>query len=199
MKLGIDLDNTIVNYEKIFNEIGKKYCDEKSLTNKEALSNHLRSTNREKQWTKIQGEVYGPRMQEAEIALGFKEALLSCKNKIEEVVIISHRTYYPSAGGKYDLHQVAHNWIRTNITSNKEFSELKISIIFEVTLDNKINSIINEEVNIFIDDHLGVLTNERFPKGVYRIHYSGNKLALDPIITMKCWSELPSIIDQFGL
>ena len=197
MKIGIDLDNTIVDYSKIFSEIGQEVSCNKNLTNKELLSDHLRSTNQEKLWTKIQGEVYGPRMNEANIQQGFKEALISCVNHIDEVVIISHRTIYPVAGGKFNMHKVAHNWIRNNIILDQAISGIKITVIFETTISKKINSIKSQNINFFIDDHLGVLTHKLFPREVKRIHYSKKQIAQEPIITMKAWRELPLICKQY--
>jgi len=196
MKVGIDLDNTIVDYDAIFqrlaNELGNfSGCN---LSGKEEIANYLRSNNRETEWTQMQGLVYGQQMYEAKIADGFKEAILSCASLINEIVIISHRTYHPAAGGNFDLHKAAQDWIEKNIRLDPELSEIKLSVIFETTLENKIKSISDQDVSIFIDDHIGVLSDKFFPISVKRIHYSKVRVAPDPIISMSHWDRFSEII-----
>jgi hypothetical protein len=196
MKVGIDLDNTIVDYDAIFqrlaNELGN--FSGYTLSGKESISNYLRSNNREREWTQMQGLVYGQQMYEAKIADGFKEAILSCASLINEIVIISHRTYHPAAGGNFDLHKAAQDWIEKNIRLDPELSEIKLSVIFETTLENKIKSISDQDVSIFIDDHIGVLSDKFFPISVKRIHYSKVRVAPDPIISMSHWDRFSEII-----
>ena len=66
--LGLDFDNTIVTYDKVFHKIAlKKLLIEKTIPeDKIAIRNFLRESGREDEFTTLQGEVYGKYILEAE-------------------------------------------------------------------------------------------------------------------------------------
>ena len=92
--IGVDLDNTIVCYEGIFNEIGIKYgfIDADIQESKIAVRDHLRSVGREDDWTLLQGLVYGPMMARAKPYPGVSEFFEGCRKSEIKGYIISHRT-----------------------------------------------------------------------------------------------------------
>ena len=104
MKIGIDFDNTIVSYDKVFYEVAL----EKSLIpphvrkSKIAVRDYLRNKQQNDIWTELQGYVYGKRMLQAEIFKGFIDFLDFSKKNNLEIVIISHKTKYPYEGKKSD-------------------------------------------------------------------------------------------------
>ena len=60
--IGVDFDNTIVCYDKIFYEVAvnRKIVDSNfSFESKEQVRNHLREQGKETDWTILQGYVYG--------------------------------------------------------------------------------------------------------------------------------------------
>ena len=82
--LGLDFDNTLITYDKIFFEKAL----EMDLVDfgqwpkdKDEIRNHLRSIGKEKDFTKLQGEVYGPEIVNAEAAVGVLEALKKIENE----------------------------------------------------------------------------------------------------------------------
>ena len=70
--LGLDFDNTLVRYDKLFHQLAlEKGLIKKSLpTDKTAIRDYLRSQGQDEQFTLLQGEVYGLRILEAEPAKG---------------------------------------------------------------------------------------------------------------------------------
>ncbi len=106
MRIGLDFDNTIVSYDQLFHKVAleKSLISHEVPINKVAVRDHLRHTNQEDAWTEMQGYVYGARMNEAIAYPGLKEALHAIKNGGHELFIVSHKTQYPYAGKRYDLH-----------------------------------------------------------------------------------------------
>ena len=102
MLIGIDLDNTIINYNNIYKSLlDKKYSNSK-INYKNILKKKLQSISLN-EWTNIQGKIYGKYISKAKINNGFINFLnFIKKNKKDiEIVIISHKTKYPIIGKKY--------------------------------------------------------------------------------------------------
>ena len=96
MKIGVDFDNTIVSYDKVFHKVALEQSLIKSNLNisKIAVRDYLRDKGQNNIWTELQGYVYGERMLDADIFPGFINFLnFSSKNSIG-VLIISHKTVY---------------------------------------------------------------------------------------------------------
>ena len=116
MRIGIDLDNTIVNYSSSFLERAKnqKYIPTNWEGDKEKLKKYIYSKdNGFKNWKKLQGQVYGPFMSRAKVYKCFKSFVERSLNRNDKIYIISHKTIF----GHYDetqtlLRVVAKNWLK---------------------------------------------------------------------------------------
>ena len=102
--LGLDFDNTLVRYDKLFHQLAlEKGLIEKSLSaDKIAIRDHLRSQGQDEQFTLLQGEVYGLRILEAEPAEGMMSALNELKERGIKMVLVSHKTRKPYKGPSYN-------------------------------------------------------------------------------------------------
>ena len=102
MNIGIDFDNTIASYDKLFHEVAldENYIDKSwDGSGKTKLRNYLRSQpDGEKTWMKLQGLVYGKYMHGAKMMPGVANFFLSCKVRNYRILIVSHKTEY----GHYD-------------------------------------------------------------------------------------------------
>ena len=67
MRLGLDFDNTIISYDQLFLRVAveKGLAPESVSPHKNAVRDYLRQVNKEEEWTRLQGEVYGGRILEA--------------------------------------------------------------------------------------------------------------------------------------
>ena len=67
MKIGVDFDNTIVSYDKVFHKVALEQSLIKSNLNisKIAVRDYLREQGQNNIWTELQGYVYGERMLDA--------------------------------------------------------------------------------------------------------------------------------------
>lgn len=181
MRIGIDFDNTISNYEKILYKlaVNKKFINPKIKNfNKSIIKkNILNKTKSIEEWKKIQSQIYGKYMHEAKLFEGFAKFILLCNYKKIEVFIVSHKTKYPHYNpDKIDLRNQAILWMKKNNFFNKNFLNLKIeNIFFESTLNKKINTIKKIQCNYFIDDLEKVLNHNKFPTKTKKILFSKNK------------------------
>lgn len=165
MKLGIDFDNTIVSYSDVFYKAAlEKGLIPKDLpTSKGHVRDYLRKIGKEKDWTELQGYVYGQRMDLAFPYPGLTTFLTFCKKRNIDVTIISHKTLHPYLGPKYDLHQSAKEWLK-----KQDFYPLISEAFFELTLEKKLGRI-KSEVEVFIDDLPELLLEKEFPEKVQKI------------------------------
>src|SRR5881392_3621645 len=74
MLVGLDFDNTIVCYDRLFHRLATErgLLPHGVAENKGAVRDYLRSIGREDDWTEMQGVGYGPRISDAEPFPGVK-------------------------------------------------------------------------------------------------------------------------------
>ena len=164
---------------------------------KTEIRNHLRSIGKEKDFTKLQGEVYGPEIVNAEAAVGVLEALKKLKMKEVEMHLISHKTKYPYLGPKYDLHSAATKWLDKNgFFRENEIGWDKSQVNYMATKEEKINKILELKCTHYVDDLPEILN--MLPGNIQKILYDPNGQQDMPrgMITMKKWSDLSSLLHE---
>lgn len=195
MIIGVDFDNTIVCYDGIFHRIAV----ERGLippgvpVNKTAVRDHLRARGRDATFTELQGDVYGPRLVEAEMFPGVKEFFLACRQRGVTVKIISHKTQYPYAGEKHDLHAAARGWLEHNGFFAAEGIGLPRTAVFlEPTKAAKLARIDAEGCTHFIDDLPELLGDPAFPANAQRILFAPAKTGADVAgqLRLEAWEEV---------
>ena len=140
MIVGFDFDNTIINYENSFKELAlkKKIISSKINQDKKSIRDYLRKHNKEKEWTILQGEVYGKYIMKAKIYEGVLDIFQWLTIKKNKIYIISHKTQFPYLGKKVDLRQSALNWINKNILINDKNIKLsKNNFFLKILLKKK--------------------------------------------------------------
>ena len=197
MKLGIDFDNTLINYDKDFHRAA---CDKGLIYDtvpklKNSVRDYLRGNNQEEEWTILQGEVYGNRILEAEIFPWARATLKDLSNKFEDMYIVSHKTYTPYLGVKYDLHDAARSWLeKQKFYDKKDMVISKNNIFFEITKVAKIERIQSIGCTHYIDDLPEIL--EMLPDNIEKILFSptdNSKHNFDCKV-MNSWQDLPKIL-----
>jgi hypothetical protein len=170
LKIGIDLDNTIVIYDDLIRTHADLLNVPQNLKSKKDIADYLRRNNLEYKWTEIQGLIYGSLMNKAKIAPSLYDVIIRLIKYNVEIVIISHRTRYSQYDGAYDLHESASLWLNKNI-----FIKLKgpqIKVFFGETVDEKINIIRDQKVDYFIDDLKKILNHKDFPTSTKKILFT---------------------------
>jgi hypothetical protein len=168
MRLGIDLDNTIISYDSLFAQLAMEsgIVPPDVATNKKSIRDYLRSQEQEDRWTELQGIAYGSRIEEAVPFPGVHDFFLRCSKANVEWWIISHRTEYPYRGAPVDLHNAAQQWlIRRGFVVAREMGNVKL----ETSREGKLRTIAQTNCDVFIDDLPEMLCDPVFPPRVRRI------------------------------
>ena len=173
MKLGLDFDNTLIDYDSIFYDTALKlgFIDKDIKKSKISVRNFLININQEKKFTFLQGEVYGKEIINAEKSEGMFEALLKLKKKGFHLYIVSHKTKFPIIGAKYDLHEAARKWLEKNkFFDNDGLNINECDVYFEVKKELKIKRIHSLKLSHFIDDLESIL--DLINDSVIKIHFN---------------------------
>ena len=103
MKLGLDFDNTLIDYDLIFYKTALKLglIDKNIKKSKKSVRNYLVNINQEHNFTFLQGQVYGKEIINAEKSEGMFDSLKKLKNKGVHLHIVSHKTKKPIIGENY--------------------------------------------------------------------------------------------------
>ena len=197
MVLGLDFEYTIIKYDELFHRVAfeKNLIPADLPKEKNTVRNYLREKNIEDEWTIIQGDVYGDRINEAIPFEGMLETLEKLMIKKIPINIISHKTLVPYLGAKVDLHAAAKNWLTINHffdTNGLNFKENQI--YFEITKEEKIDRIMANGCTHYVDDLPEIL--EMIPNGIKKILFSPNDSQNfnENWTVINAWKELPAIL-----
>jgi hypothetical protein len=198
MHLGLDFDNTLISYDILFRKVALEQglIPQEIDSNKNAVRDYLRSVDREDEWTKLQGEVYGGRILEAAPYPDMKQTLQSIAGLNVPLTIVSHKTKTPFMGKQWDLHAAARTWLNQhemhtypgpNISNAQTF--------FELTKQAKCDRIVAVGCTHYVDDLPEIL--EMLPDTIIKILFSpGEHLNSNgDWLVMRSWVELPSLLD----
>jgi hypothetical protein len=189
MRIGIDLDNTLADYRRPLERLCVRHGLPGPHTDpKLALREELRARGQEDEWTRLQGELYGPCMREAELFAGAAHAIAKWQASGCEVCVISHRTKHPIAGAKHDLHAFAREWI----------TERRLDVadlFFEETKEAKLARIGSLRCDVFIDDLPEILLHPAFPSATRKMLFDpGRSHPPRPgVISARSWAELAAL------
>ncbi len=198
-RIGVDFDNTIVRYDRLFHRaaLDLNLIPPDLPMTKGRVRDYLREVDREDEWTRLQGHVYGARMQEAELFPGVMECLAKCRERGIEVFIISHKTKSPYLGPHYDLHQSARDWLKTHGFYDPARTSLTPGhVFFELTMEAKLKRIGDAGCSVFLDDLPEFLTEPDFPAEVRRVLFDPADACENDARFQKVrsWSEFAELI-----
>ncbi len=167
MRVGIDLDNTIIDYTEAFSFGAKKLklIPEKWQGKKKELKKIVQSRSKgEQDWQRLQGQVYGQWISHAKLYSGVFRFLWRCKKRGWETIVVSHKTEY----GHFDSNKISlRDSAREFLISSRVFKfggkDLLNELKFESTREQKIQTIKDLKCDVFIDDLPEVLENNKFP------------------------------------
>jgi hypothetical protein len=182
MKVGIDFDNTIVCYDRLFHRLAAErgLVDDSVPATKGHVRDHLRACGREQDWVELQGLGYGTRLGEAEAFPGVVGFLAVCKARGVRTHVISHKTRKPFAGPDCDLHEAAWDWLRAHGLLGEAVTGLTPDrVFFELTKQEKLARVAAVGCDVFIDDLPELLTEPSFPKGPRRVLFDPAGLCPD--------------------
>jgi hypothetical protein len=172
MVIGVDFDNTIVCYDRLFHCVAaeRALIPATLSADKESIRNYLREQGREDDWTELQGLVYGVRIGEAEPFPGVREFFLACRRRGIPVHIVSHKTRLPVRGPQVDLHQAARGWLESRgFHEDAEIGLPAEQVFFAETKQGKLQRIGDLRCSHYVDDLPEFLLEPAFPAEVERV------------------------------
>jgi hypothetical protein len=176
-RIGIDFDNTIVDYDAVFFAAAKErsLVDESLNGGKEAVRDALRLLpNGENAWQSLQAYVYGRRIRDAAMFEGLDSFLRLCRMQTHQVCVVSHKTEYGHFDeARVNLRQAALAWMSARGFFDPDGFGLNLDdIFFERSRAEKIERIAGLRFTHFIDDLPEVLDDPTFPKDVAPILFT---------------------------
>jgi len=203
MKIGIDLDNTIISYDKLLYKLAveNNYISPDTRINKKAIRDIIRKLPEgEIKWQKLQALMYGPMMEGAELINGVSDFLKFCMNKKIKANVISHKTEYAN----YDttgtnLRITALDWMeKHDFFNTNSFGLSKTDIFFETTRKEKIERIIKQRCTHFIDDLEETFLEPIFPINVKKILFANfNSTSVSSITVCNTWKEIKLNFERY--
>lgn len=181
--LGIDLDNTIINYERPIRKLaqelglglGLRLNDSSGLMSKKSLRDTIRKECGDLTWQKIQSRIYGADIQSAEPHPGVIDFIQSCRLAGWKVKIISHKTEFSALDPvRTNLRQAAMEFLKDHGFFSPRGIGLdpELDIFFEPDRESKVRRIKNQKCHWFIDDLVETFLEPDFPEKTQSLLFS---------------------------
>ena len=200
MIIGIDFDNTIVCYDRLFHKLAlKRGLIPKSCPRvKEKIRDFLRKSGKEGDWTELQGRAYGPDILKAKPFRGVRDFLGFCRKHGIEVYVISHKTLYPFIGEKHNLHMYARLWLKKNGFMNGRIGLPEKNVFFELLKQDKLERIRKQKCDVYIDDLWEFLSEKSFPDKAGKVLFdpSGNFSGAPEFDVVHSWKGAISLVSE---
>jgi len=196
--IGLDFDNTIVQYDNLFCEVARRYgyISDDGLTSKEEVKEYIHKNYSSDRFTLLQGIVYGEEIEKAKPSKNVVDVLNRLKTRYR-LKIISHKTKYPILGKRIDLHQAARRWLTIHGICRSENGVIDSrNVFFEDTVDRKIERIVKEGCQVYIDDLAKIL--RLLPTEITGLHYfpsQSRRREWDRGPTLRDFDELEELLN----
>jgi FMN phosphatase YigB (HAD superfamily) len=198
MRIGVDFDNTLANYDGVFHRaaVDQALIPADLPSDKTSVRDYMRARGRDVEFTVLQGHVYGARMDLVAPYPGAREALRALKAVGHDLFIVSHKTREPFAGPRYDLHAAAFGFLRACGLMGEGALFAPGAVFFEFTKEAKAARAAVLGCDAFIDDLPEILALEGFPAGMRAIlfdpdcHYPGGHWKGRTFERYHAWAEI---------
>jgi hypothetical protein len=176
MRIGLDLDNTLICYDQAFLRVGKEegILPASFAGNKAAVKRALLAERPDGSlWEALQGLVYGRRIDAAMLFDGVTEFLGQCRSHADSVAIVSHKTERAHYDPATDLRVAALQWMeRRRFFDVSGLGLERSNVYFESTRDDKVRRIRELGCDVFVDDLAEVLVHGGMPAACRKILFS---------------------------
>jgi thiamine kinase-like enzyme len=207
MTIGIDLDNTIVDYDMSFVAATRLLNPvfPESIITKHGIREHFRSQqNGEMIWQRLQGLVYGKFViSHAKLYPGVSRFLWRCAFNGVSVKVVSHKTEFGHFDTeKISLREAALSFLKEKGLMNKD-KPLISEVVFKTTRHEKVQEIFAGRFDWFIDDLPEVISDLQEDKTLKKILFDPiggqyallNQVVQEQVITASDWQQIDTIIN----
>lgn len=197
MRIGVDFDNTIANYDAVFVEAARArgwVAADFEGTKKQLRDSVRKLDDGEIKWQILQGEVYGPRMQDAVPFPGVMEFFEAACRRGLSLFIVSHKTRFANYDEtRADLREGALRWMEARGFFAQDRTGLtRPNVFFADTRAEKVARIGTLGCTVFIDDLEEVFVDPGFPDHVSKVLFtSGNAPEeIGAIVAKATWTDI---------
>lgn len=196
MRVGIDLDNTILDYRAAFAHaaVAERFLTTAEPLEKVAFKQKLFAAapdpdEGERRWQHLQARVYGGDIHQAQLFEGFEDFIRTMGNRDAALFLVSHKTETSNYDPSVNLRRHARETLtqRGLIGPNAFPAD---HIFFESTRDEKVARIAALDLDVFIDDLPSVLAHVRFPKATLGLCFGQS----DTVPALDSWSQLTLLV-----
>ncbi len=164
MVIGIDFDNTLIDYGKTFHDLAaaRALIPPGAASTKSAVRDLVRRRHGDRAWHALQAAVYGPEIHRGALMEGAADCIRALRSRNARLVIVSHKTRYaqfrgaPPEPGAVPLRDAALCWMRDHhFFSSLEQGGLGFrpeDVHFEATRQAKAARIAALGCAVFVDD-----------------------------------------------
>jgi hypothetical protein len=196
MRIGVDVDNTIICYDDVFASLAiANGFDIARTAQKSDVKRWFHDQEMYDDFTRLQGQAYGSHISMAKVFDGVIAFLKEARGFACDVFLVSHKTEFPIIGEQINLHESVKNFLITQEVVSHAGYEHTISlenVFLESSIEAKLQRIRSLNLNFFIDDLPNILSHRNFPEGVSRIFFSKIK-GCDPAlesVRFGSWAEI---------
>ena len=195
MRIGIDLDNTIICYDEALMDLGSLMgVPRKHASTKQEIKKFLQKNGRENDWIILQGQIYGPGLELANPYPGFLEFAKKAHCSGHTLFIISHKTKTPFKGPRYRLRTRARKWLKKYKIYEHLIDSQKVYL--EDTIEEKIEKIGKTGCDVFIDDLPAILNHSKFPSTTRGILFDPQRQNKKFERSFSSWSDVDFILKE---
>ena len=193
MRIGVDFDNTLVSYDRAFAAVGKEegLLPADFTGGKDAAKRRLYEERPDGYlWERLQGLVYGRRIDRAELYEGAAEFFRQCRERGGQVYIVSHKTVLAHHDPlRTNLRESALGWMKQQgFFDARGFGLDAGQVFFEDTRDAKVRRIGELDCQIFVDDLPEVLGHTDMPPACRKILFAAERSG--PFECAANWTEV---------
>lgn len=200
MLVGLDLDNTIIDYSTTFARasVDMDLLPEACVDHgKEAIKALVRAgPHGERGWMRLQGQVYGALIGLSRPYPGVAEFIRDGRARGHKLIIVSHKTrfgHYDPA--RVDLWEAARGFLlERGLVGELGIDERDVH--FLETREEKIRKIAELECDAFVDDLPEVLCSPEFPESTRRILFADDAAASDlpGVLAVRAWADMTAAV-----
>jgi len=201
--IGVDFDNTLVSYDvALYTEALQRNLIRPGTSKyKQDIRDRIRELpGGEIEWRKLQGIMYGLRMEEARLIDGVEEVFGFCKQNRFKVYIVSHKSIHADQDStRTNLRTAAFNWMEKNSFFEPDGLGLsRRDVYFESTRGEKVERIKALGCTHFIDDLEEIFMEPSFPQAVTKLLYAPRSrgLSLPDVLVFGNWKEIQSYLSN---
>jgi hypothetical protein len=198
MRIGIDFDNTLIDYDRVFVAAARErgLIAAGFVGTKRAVRDAIRLLpDGEVVWQRLQGFVYGAGIGDAVPFPGAMSFLARCRARKLDLFIVSHKTRYGHYDpARVDLRRAALTWMTAQGIISADGGGIAVEdVFFADSRVEKLARVAALGCTHFIDDLEEVFADPAFPSGVMRILFAPTAA---PHCDLLCttWAEIAAAL-----